>query len=186
MSTEKISQERKRLYDFGYGIALLFPFLVLLHAYKEPCGFGLFVLAFIVGLIALAFILEKISRIKPVNNLWIFVFQLAVIGIKVQRGTGIVPMVLIGFSVAMLVITIWRVERLQGFYTYWMKVVQGIGTVVSAIILSLMFYLVFAPVGLILRLLRKDLLNRKLEPEKESYWIKREYVFDKDNYKRQF
>ena len=183
---EKISQARKNLYDFGYGIALLLPYLVLLHAFKEALGPGYFVLAFIAGLVALAFILDKIGRIKPAHNAWIFVFQLGVIGVKVQRGTGIGPMVLIGFSAAMLLIAIWRVNRLQGLYQRWMIVVKGIGTVVSAVILGLVFYLVFTPVGLFLRLLRKDLLNRKIEPEKESYWVPREYVFDKKNYKRQF
>jgi len=186
MATEKISQERRNLYDFGYGVALLLPFLLLLHAFKEKLGLGFFVLAFIVGLIGLALILAKISCLKPMQNMWIFIFQFGVIAVKVQKGTGVVPMVLIGFAAAILMITIWRVDRLQGLYRRWMRIVRFIGSVVSGLILGLMFYLVFAPVGLLLRLLRKDLLNRKIEPEKESYWIQREYVFDKENYKRQF
>lgn len=35
------------------------------------------------------------------------------------------------------------------------------------------FVLVFAPVGIILRLLKKDPLNQKLEPAAESYWLPR-------------
>ena len=53
--------------------------------------------------------------------------------------------------------------------------------------LALLFYLVFTPVGIILRIARKDFLDRELEPQARSYWIKRKKAeFDKENYKKQF
>jgi len=55
-----------------------------------------------------------------------------------------------------------------------MKVAHFVGNVISSLVLALMFYLVFAPVGIVLRLIGKDLLNRTIEKEKDSYWIRKE------------
>jgi hypothetical protein len=52
----------------------------------------------------------------------------------------------------------------------WMKVAQIISMVITRIILILTFYLVITPVGLLLRVMRKDLLQMKFEPDRKSYW----------------
>ena len=68
-----------------------------------------------------------------------------------------------------------------------MRVAHVIGSIVTALILSALFYVVFGLVGIFLRLTRKDILNQTLEPEAKTYWIKKETVaFDKNNYLRQF
>ncbi len=59
---------------------------------------------------------------------------------------------------------------LRPFYIIWMSFASVLGFIMTRVILSLVFYLIFTPVGLVLRLLRKDLLNRKIEPDKQSYW----------------
>ncbi len=41
------------------------------------------------------------------------------------------------------------------------------------VMLVVIFYLVFAPVGIVLRLLGKDPLLQKLDPEADTYWIER-------------
>jgi len=41
------------------------------------------------------------------------------------------------------------------------------------VMLVLVFFLVFAPVGIALRILKKDPLDRKIMPDAESYWVKR-------------
>jgi hypothetical protein len=48
------------------------------------------------------------------------------------------------------------------------------GHMMSRIILSLMFFLIFTPVGLFLRVFRKDILKEKIDVNADSYWIKRE------------
>jgi len=52
----------------------------------------------------------------------------------------------------------------------WMTLAILIGWAMTRVILSLLFYLTIAPIGLILRLAGKDLLDQKLEPQKQSYW----------------
>lgn len=53
----------------------------------------------------------------------------------------------------------------------WMKIAELISAVMTRVILFLTFYLVITPVGLILKLMGKDLLEIKFDPDKESYWV---------------
>ena len=39
--------------------------------------------------------------------------------------------------------------------------------------MGIVFFLVVTPTGFILRIMGKDLLNKKYDKEKETYWIKR-------------
>ena len=41
-------------------------------------------------------------------------------------------------------------------------------------LLSSMFYLVFAPMSLVIKLFRIDLLERKIDKDKETYWKNKE------------
>ncbi len=49
-----------------------------------------------------------------------------------------------------------------------------IGFVVSTVLLSLIYFLMFTPLGLLFRLLGRDPMRRKLHGKAESYWITRE------------
>ena len=40
--------------------------------------------------------------------------------------------------------------------------------------MSLVFFLTVLPTGIIMRLLGKDLLNRKIDRSATTYWVKRE------------
>ena len=54
----------------------------------------------------------------------------------------------------------------------WSKFGLLLGKIVSPIVMSLVFFLVVTPTGLIMKLLRKDLLNLK-KNNKSTYWIKK-------------
>ena len=49
-----------------------------------------------------------------------------------------------------------------------------LGSIISPIVMGIIFFLVVTPIGFILRILGKDLLNKKYDKEKETYWIKRD------------
>ena len=63
---------------------------------------------------------------------------------------------------------------LRGFYKIWMKFAKILGFVNTTIIMLVLFYSIFTPIALILRFLGKDLLDKKIDKNKTSYWIKRE------------
>ena len=62
-----------------------------------------------------------------------------------------------------------------------------IGFVVSHVILALVYYLVFTPIGLIMRLVGYDPMRRAFDDSASSYWIAREASgADPKRYFRQF
>lgn len=62
---------------------------------------------------------------------------------------------------------------LRPLYIGWMSFAYVLAWLNTRIILSVFYYLVFTPIGLVLRLTGKDLLDTKIEKERQSYWIKR-------------
>jgi hypothetical protein len=61
-----------------------------------------------------------------------------------------------------------------------------IGFVVSHVVLAAVYYLVFTPVGLLMKLAGYDPMQRKWDKQAESYWIKREDAPSPDRYFRQY
>ena len=69
----------------------------------------------------------------------------------------------------------------------WMTLAILMGWVMTRVILTIFFYIVITPVGLVARIARKDFLNLKIDKHQESYWIKRERRSLKPiDYERQF
>jgi hypothetical protein len=76
---------------------------------------------------------------------------------------------------------------LRLLYIAWMKLAFVLGWMNTRLILTVMFYLVFTPIAIILKVMRKDLLDRKIERERHSYWLKKNpKVFEPRSYERQF
>ncbi|HZZ18535.1 MAG TPA: SxtJ family membrane protein [Opitutaceae bacterium] len=48
-----------------------------------------------------------------------------------------------------------------------------IGMVVSHIALAVVYFLVLMPIGLVMRILGRDPLTRRFDPDQKSYWLKR-------------
>jgi saxitoxin biosynthesis operon SxtJ-like protein len=80
-----------------------------------------------------------------------------------------------------------RPKALKYVYVAWMSVAIVIGFVVSNVILTLFFFLVITPIGLITRLLGKDFLALKIDREAPTYWMARERATQTAaEYERQF
>tara|TARA_B100000989_G_scaffold110244_1_gene80858 strand:- start:1150 stop:1416 length:267 start_codon:yes stop_codon:yes gene_type:complete len=54
----------------------------------------------------------------------------------------------------------------------WFRFGIFLGKIISPIIMGIIFYLVVTPIGLLMRILGKDLLKLKFNNEK-SYWIEK-------------
>jgi len=62
---------------------------------------------------------------------------------------------------------------LRGIYRPWMGFAFALGWIVSRVLLSMLFYLVVTPTGLVARLSGKEFLDINMKRKKESYWIKK-------------
>ena len=74
----------------------------------------------------------------------------------------------------------------RAFHRVWMGIAAVLGYVNSRILLSLLYYGVFAPVGLVRRLIGSDPMKRRGSTQ-SSYWVTREYTRQtKDQFERLF
>jgi hypothetical protein len=71
-------------------------------------------------------------------------------------------------------------------YVAWMAIVFPIGWLVSHVLLAIVFYLVFTPIGIIMKLCRYDPMRRKFDREADSYWQPREQDEDTSRYFKQY
>tara|TARA_B110000263_G_C14876640_1_gene315455 strand:- start:28 stop:432 length:405 start_codon:yes stop_codon:yes gene_type:complete len=55
----------------------------------------------------------------------------------------------------------------------WFKFGMLLGSIVAPIVMALVYFITVLPIGLIMRLLGKDLLKLKLDKSAKSYWIER-------------
>jgi hypothetical protein len=58
----------------------------------------------------------------------------------------------------------------------WMTLAILMGWVMTRVLMGILFFLAITPIGLILRLTGKDLLDQKLEPDAKSYWKIRPHI----------
>jgi hypothetical protein len=75
---------------------------------------------------------------------------------------------------------------LRPLYVVLTILVFPIGLVVSYLVLGVMFFLVLTPLGLVFRLLRRDILGRRWDPSAPTYWVSRGPSTDTARYFRQF
>jgi Saxitoxin biosynthesis operon protein SxtJ len=94
-----------------------------------------------------------------------------------------------GFALLALAIGpvgLFRPEWIRFVYVGWMILAFPIGWTVSQIILLVMFFGLFTPIGLIFRLLGRDTLLRTRRPELETYWKPKPSSPDLRRYFKQF
>lgn len=78
-------------------------------------------------------------------------------------------------------------DVLRPVYAGWMKLAFVLAWVNTRVLLGLFFYLVMTPIGVLLRLFGKDLLDEGIDRSAKSYWVRRETApFDTERYQRLF
>ena len=80
---------------------------------------------------------------------------------------------------------IWP-KSLKWPYIAWMSLALFLGFIVSTIILTVFYFVVLTPVGLLARISGKDFLSRRFQPEVESYWMDRRDSKQRRSYEQQF
>ncbi len=79
-----------------------------------------------------------------------------------------------------------RPGLVRPIYVGWMYAAYPIGWVVGHIVIGVIFFLVLTPIALVMRTLGRDPLNRRFDPQRETYWERREMPVDVSRYFRQF
>ena len=76
-------------------------------------------------------------------------------------------------SAVFLILGLLKSKLLTPLNKLWFRFGMLLGKIISPIIMGFIFFLVVTPIGLIMRLLGKDVLNLKYNKER-SYWIEKD------------
>jgi hypothetical protein len=81
---------------------------------------------------------------------------------------------LLAVAALIALVTATRDSWLAPFNRAWMALGELLGRVVSPVVLGVIFFGVFTPVGALMRRFGRDAMCRKLDASARSYWVKRD------------
>ena len=123
----------------------------------------------------------KISSNRSFGIVFFIVFILIAFYPLINQGEVRIWSVLI--SLFFLIFGIINSKILSPLNKIWFKFGIFLGKMISPIVMGLIFFLVVTPIGFLMRMLKKDILNLKFN-ESNSYWI--EKTDPKSKMKNQF
>ncbi|MFM7381614.1 MAG: SxtJ family membrane protein [Microcystaceae cyanobacterium] len=88
--------------------------------------------------------------------------------IPVLRGHGL-PLWPWAIAIPLIILGLVYPKALALVYRVWMQIGLMLGWINSRIILGIVFFLVLTPMGLVMKVLKRDTMNRQLEPQTVSY-----------------
>jgi len=77
-------------------------------------------------------------------------------------------------SLIFLILSLMNSKLLTPLNQLWSRFGLLLGNIVAPIVMGLVFFLVVTPIGIVMRIMGKDLIRKKLNKNSKSYWIKRE------------
>ena len=91
---------------------------------------------------------------------------------------------LVIISMVFLILGLMNSKLLTPLNKLWFKFGMILGAIIAPIVMGIIFFLVVTPTGLIMNIMGKDLLKKRYNKKKESYWIERDKPIS--TMKRQF
>lgn len=129
---------------------------------------------------------SKRTNLKEVKKFFLILagILLCIALLKLSKGQANTFVGLSIFSLLVFLAGTFFTKLLAPVYLVITKITHAIGRFNTGLLLCIIFYLIFTPIGLVLRLFRIDPLSKKIEKAKDSYWILTESKTD--DYERQF
>ena len=118
----------------------------------------------------------------------LFALFVGIIGTILYRRVGVpVAAYVLWTASGVLIIVYYLLPAIQTpAYRAWIYAVMPIGWVVSHVVMFFVYYAVVTPIGLAMRAVGYDPMQRRIDRSAETYWIKREPTTDKQRYFRQY
>lgn len=89
-------------------------------------------------------------------------------------------------SLTLIFLGLLKPSLLKGLQKIWMGFAVIMGFFMSRIILSMVFFLIVTPIGILMRFLGKNFLNLEWKSSKKSYWENIEDVASAIEYEKQY
>ncbi|MEQ8855001.1 SxtJ family membrane protein [Gimesia sp.] len=104
-----------------------------------------------------------------------------------QRGApGLLSNTLFGVTLVVLCVAWLTPNSMRPVYLLWMLLIYPLRWLVSCLLIAVVYYLVITPVGLIIRLSGRKLIEKHFDSETSSYWIPNTETRSPEDYFRQF
>ena len=128
---------------------------------------------------------EKVKELKKFGfTLGIFLLLLCIVLWIIDKPSALYIMLT---GIASVLISLIVPGILKPIHRIWMQLSLSLGWVMTKVILSILFFLIFTPIGLASKLFRKEFLYINWNESKSSYWNYRSSnEFNPDSYERQF
>ena len=113
-------------------------------------------------------------KIKKKNNITfgiLFFFFFLIIGLYPLKSDEAIRAWSVVLSLALLIITIIKPNLFTFLNKFWIKFGILLGKIISPIVMGLVFFFVVTPIGILVRILKKDVMG--LKRRASSYWINR-------------
>ena len=127
------------------------------------------------------------SKIKIGSNRnfgLVFFFVFLIVGLWPLLNEGPFRIWSIVIAIIFLILGLVNSKLLTPLNKLWFKFGLFLGTIVSPFVMGIIFFLVITPIGFVMKITGKDLLNIKHDNKKKSYWINRDK--SKSTMKQQF
>jgi len=80
----------------------------------------------------------------------------------------------LGSGVLLYVLSRFAYPIMRPVHFAWMRFSQILGWISTHVVLTVFYYLILTPSGLLMKLLGKDLLDQRIDKSAKSYWSKRD------------
>ena len=114
----------------------------------------------------------KKHDLKVFALIWAGIFML--IGLLPLLKDGEIRIWAIVVSLLFGAISFIKPGLLIPFYRLWVKFGGFMGGIISKVMMFILYFGFFTPVSFVLKILGKDLLDKKIDKSQKSYWIERE------------
>ncbi len=89
-------------------------------------------------------------------------------------------------GIAIFLCSLFSLTAARWLYIGLTLVAMPIGLVVSFVLLAVFYFLLLTPLAIVFRLIGRDSLHRRYEPEVESYWVDHKPNENMERYLHQF
>jgi hypothetical protein len=126
------------------------------------------------------------KTLRQFAGLWLAFFGGMALWQALVKGRPTLGLSIAGLAVVVGVAGLTRPDWMRFIYVGWMILAFPIGWTVSQVMLALMFFGLFTPIGLVFRLIGRDPLQRNRPTGRESYWQPKPTPDDLRRYFKQF
>ena len=129
----------------------------------------------------------KRKDLRSFGSIALFATFLVALLLYVLKGVGLqwaLPIFFVGLVTFLCSLISLKLTRI--IYLGLTLVTVPIGVGISFLVMAAFYFLLLMPIGMFFRLIGRDALRRKFEPDAKTYWLARQPHKEPERYFRQF